>query len=371
MWQSEMFQHMARVLNGSMSLNEALTIFLEASSTLLGLETGWIWLWDEQRGFHLAASRALPEGFSGAAWTKGACYCQSQFAAGELDDAQHVEVYRCSRLDGLTLQETSGLSFHISVGLESDSTRYGILNLASAQRRTLSTQELEQLDVVRDLLVMAIERAESIEHVRQQEVWQQREHLARQVHDTIAQNLAGVLMLSEVLDTSEMSTQQQQLNERIASLTRESLEDVRHMVTDWRHHPARHLPLDQSIKGWLQQRVRGELTWSCDVVGDLMVSSEHRRALFRVVQEGVHNALHHAQANHIHVALTALEREVVVCVEDDGHGFDVERGLSAGGLGMRGIQERIRAFGGEAFWHSAMGEGTVLECRVPRRGEEP
>lgn len=361
-----MFAHMVRVLNGSMSLDDALGVFLEASAQVLGLESGWIWLLDEQGQYQLAASRALPPGVESTDWASGVCYCQRQYLAGALDEAQHVEVYRCSRLDELGSSQTEGLSFHISVGLDTEDERFGILNLASRHRHVLNEQEMAQLGVVRDVLVMAIERAKRIDAVRQRERWQQREHLSRQVHDTIAQNLSGILMLVDVVSSAQpegVDPRQAQWLSRIESLARESLEDIRHMVTDWRHHPECLVDLREHLAQWVPTRVRAPMTWTIAWPEALSLDAQVSRGLFRVIQEAVHNTLHHAQATHVHLSAVVIEQTCVVCIEDDGLGFDPN--VSTGGLGLAGIRERMALLGGEVFWHSELGQGTVVECRLP------
>jgi signal transduction histidine kinase len=87
-------------------------------------------------------------------------------------------------------------------------------------------------------------------------------------------------------------------------------------------------------------------------------------AIFRVVQEALHNVKRHAQIGHAAVELTQEQGVVNVVVRDRGVGFDPQP-LSSTSLGLRGIHERARLLGGASRIESAPGEGTTLRVRLP------
>jgi signal transduction histidine kinase len=91
------------------------------------------------------------------------------------------------------------------------------------------------------------------------------------------------------------------------------------------------------------------------------------QALLRMAQEGVANALRHARASKIAVTLDYAPRWVALQVTDDGVGFDASRAASSSGghFGIVGIRERAKELGGEVTLHSASGQGTTLEVRLP------
>ena len=95
--------------------------------------------------------------------------------------------------------------------------------------------------------------------------------------------------------------------------------------------------------------------------------------VYRIVQEGVSNIIHHARATRGRVAVAAREREVEIAIEDDGAGFD-PAGLAAakgGGLGLSGISERARILGGRSAVRSSPGQGTVVTVTLPRAPAGP
>ena len=91
-----------------------------------------------------------------------------------------------------------------------------------------------------------------------------------------------------------------------------------------------------------------------------------RTALYRVAQEALHNALRHAGASGVRVALSKAPRQVVLEVTDDGHGFAPE--APSGGLGLASMRERAAAAGGALTIRSAPGAGTTVAADRPGRG---
>ena len=92
--------------------------------------------------------------------------------------------------------------------------------------------------------------------------------------------------------------------------------------------------------------------------------------VYRIVQEGVSNIIHHAGAAHGRVVVAAREREVEITIQDDGSGFDPAALAAAkgGGLGLSGISERARILGGRSIVRSSPGQGTVVTVLLQRAG---
>src|SRR3712207_7298427 len=110
----------ARQLNRSVNLGEALEFTLAQVAELLGLRTGWIWLMNETASEpYLAAAQNLPPALSNDPRRmdgSGYCYCLDTYKRGDLEGAANVNVLTCSRLDGL-VDGTDGLRYHASIPL--------------------------------------------------------------------------------------------------------------------------------------------------------------------------------------------------------------------------------------------------------------
>jgi two-component system NarL family sensor kinase len=127
----------ARELNRSVELGEALGFTLSQVAELLGLRTAWIWLLDDSSPEpYLAAARNLPPALAdnprrmdGA----GYCYCLDTYKKGDLEGAANVNVLTCTRLDGL-VDGTGGLRYHASIPLYAGEKKLGVMNVASPPR---------------------------------------------------------------------------------------------------------------------------------------------------------------------------------------------------------------------------------------------
>jgi DNA-binding NarL/FixJ family response regulator len=128
---------------------------------------------------------------------EGDCYCLRTYREGDLEGAANVNVVTCSRIKNL-VDGTDGLRYHASIPLyASNNIRLGVLNVASEDWRELSAEDLRLLYTVGDLLSIAIERARLYERSVQLGTSEERNRLAREIHDTLAQGLAAIALQLE------------------------------------------------------------------------------------------------------------------------------------------------------------------------------
>jgi two-component system NarL family sensor kinase len=184
----------ARELNRSVELGEALGFTLSQVAELLGLRTAWIWLIDDSSPEpYLAAASNLPPALADDPRRmdgSGYCYCLDTYKRGDLEGAANVNVLTCSRLDGL-VDGTGGLRYHASIPLYAGEKKLGVMNVASPQWRGLSPEDLQLLSTIGDLLAIAVERASLFDRSARLGAVEERNRLAREIHDTLAQGLTA------------------------------------------------------------------------------------------------------------------------------------------------------------------------------------
>src|SRR5829696_659280 len=237
----EILNALARELSHSLELERVLETALRTVAELLGLDTGWVWLMEEgSRTPRLAATRNLPPGLiEHADLMLGECYCLTTYEAGDLRGAANVNVVWCTRL-GKLRKGTNGLQYHASIPLYADQRRLGVLNVASRDWRALSDIDLNLLYTIGALVSLAIERTRLAEHEARLAAVEERNRIARELHDTLAQSLAAIALqletaqvLAERGDAARAST----TIERSLSLTRDALADARRSVLELRAPP--------------------------------------------------------------------------------------------------------------------------------------
>lgn len=194
----------------------------------------------------------------------------------------------------------------------------------------------------------------------------ERERLSRELHDTLTQTLAGLVMLNEqaerALDAGDAVRARDRLV-RVGEAAREAVGEARALVATTQ--PLGDGGLEAAIER-VAARLSADAGLSVECALDTVpLDREHQVVLLRAAQEGLANARKHARASHVRLTLAAPpEGGAVLVVEDDGAGPDPER-MRLGGFGLSGIAERVRHVGGEVSFGAGAEGGARLEVRLP------
>jgi two-component system NarL family sensor kinase len=361
----------AEALNREVDLSRALEVSLAQVAKLLDLQTGWIWLLREATGeSFLAATLNLPPALANAPQRmEGSCYCLDTFRAGDLDGAANVNVVTCSRLKWL-VDGTAGLRYHASIPLYAHSKQLGVLNVASPDWRQLSAADLRLLYTVGDLVSMAVERARLFARQAEFGATVERNRLAREIHDTLAQGLAAITLQLEtadaLLETGADGERTQKAIGQALRLARANLEEARRSVLDLRAAPLEGRTLAQALSALAEESSsKGEVPVRFQATGGSRpLPSRVEAGLYRIAQEAVGNALRHAAARTIRLKLAVQPGQVRLLISDDGRGFDAQA-ISHGRYGLAGINERVHLLGGKLTLQTSPGQGTRVEVLVP------
>jgi two-component system, NarL family, sensor kinase len=366
----------ARELNRSVELGEALGFTLSQVAELLGLRTAWIWLIDDSSPEpYLAAARNLPPALSddprrmdGSRY----CYCLDTYKKGDLGGAANVNVLTCSRLDGL-VDGTGGLRYHASIPLYAGDKKLGVMNVASPQWRGLSPEDLQLLSTIGDLLAIAVERARLYDRSARLGAVEERNRLAREIHDTLAQGLTATgLQLESVealLDDASGAQRAREPLSRALSLTRSNLDEARRSVLDLRAAPLEGRSLPEALKTLVDrwEAETGVGTRFKAINGGHPLPPRVEVALYRICQEALTNVARHAGASRVTVRLVATPDQVRLVVQDDGRGFDASH-VRDDRHGLVGMRERADTIGGSLEVEGTTNGGTRIEITVPLGG---
>ncbi len=356
----------AQALNRSVDLDEAVQTALAQVADLLDLYTGWVWLLRENGDSYLAAAQNLPPALAHRPdKMAGTCYCLDTFRAGDLAGAANVNVVTCSRLKGL-IDGTDGLRYHASIPLYAHGRKMGVLNVASRDWRQLSAEDLQLLYTVGDMLGIAVERAHLFTQQAALGALEERNRLAREIHDTLAQGLTAVSLQLEsadaLLEAAADPPKVRQVVQHALALTRANLDEARRSVLDLRAAPLAEQSLVEALAALAEQTA---------VPVDLLVQGGARplprrleTGIYRLAQEALQNVSRHAQARRAVVELAFQTAEIRLTVADDGVGFD-PTAVPPDRFGLIGMNERVRLLNGRFHLQSAPGEGTRIEVSLP------
>lgn len=245
-----------------------------------------------------------------------------------------------------------------------------MLNVASTDWGDLSDDDLQLLYLVGDLLGIAIERGRLFSQSAELGAIEERNRLAREIHDTLAQGLSGIALHLETVDAllesgAELKSVRTIVTQALG-LTRSNLEEARRSVLDLRAAPLEGRTLSEAMEELIVQwAARRKIEAVFDVIGStrpLPVRVEI--GLYRILQEALTNVGRHALAHRLNAQLILLPNEVTLVVEDDGRGFESDR-VPKNRFGLIGMNERARLLSGHLELSSTPGEGTRLEVNIP------
>ncbi|MFB9904511.1 sensor histidine kinase [Allokutzneria oryzae] len=223
----------------------------------------------------------------------------------------------------------------------------------------------------RERLIAQLEssRAEVARLSHEAGVSAERERLAGEIHDTLAQGFTSIVTLVQAAESEMDSAVDQRLARRHLGLAvrtaRENLDEARALVGALTPAPLLTSSLVEALRR-LVERVGHEL----DVPAECVVTGEPRRlatdievVLLRATQEALNNVRKHANASSVAVSLEFTDEAVLLRIADDGTGFDPAS--QPKGFGLPGLEGRTEQVGGAFAVSSAPGEGTVVKVAVP------
>lgn len=195
----------------------------------------------------------------------------------------------------------------------------------------------------------------------------ERQRLAGEIHDTIAQGLTSIVMLLQAAD-AELGTDPDEARRHVGiavQTAREGLSEARAMVAALTPAHLDSGPLHEALSR-LTERIGAELGIAAhfEVCGEARpLSAAVEVVLLRAGQEALANVRKHAQAGQVRVVLSYDDQAVRLDVRDDGAGFDPD--CVNGGYGLRGMRGRILQVGGNLLVRATPGQGTALSVEVP------
>ncbi len=216
---------------------------------------------------------------------------------------------------------------------------------------------------------IAIENARLFEASRELSVIEERNRLARELHDSMTQNLFSLALTAEAaseLVHADPARAEAEID-RIGALARDTQAELRSLIFELRPPQLEADGLVATIGKDLEVLGRAHgLKAGLRVQGTPELDSTVEVELYRIVQEALNNALRHAQADTVEVDVDARDGLVTVIVRDDGVGFDPgARGIRERRLGLTSMRERAERLGGTFRVESSPGAGTAVSVEVP------
>ena len=244
----------------------------------------------------------------------------------------------------------------------------GFIGIRFSLRRGFRQEEIELTRALAHQATLAIQLTRLSAQSRQSAVMAERNRMARDIHDTLAQGFTGVIVqleaAGEAMSQSRTARVSDHLNQA-GELARESLREARRSVQALRPQALEGKQVSEALKDLIEKMTRGTTVHAEFTLqgNQQKLPPEWEANLLRIGQEVLTNVLRHARASEFNVLLVFDSREIRLNLRDDGCGFDPKRRHE--GFGLQGMRERAEGMGGQLSIESANGKGTMISIVLP------
>lgn len=364
------------IASRTQSRRELLSTALRQALGVMGAEMGGIWIADAGGTIHLAAQQGFGQDLSGPLTT---------FAPGEglLGQVQQTgvplaldDISQAPRLSRAVVRE-QGLHAFAAVPLRIGGRNLGVIGLFSHSREGFKPEAVALAASIAQQIALTLDNIALVEQVQDQAravaSLHERERIAGEIHDSVAQTLGYLYLQIDRLAGDEPGCRPDQLPARLGrlqSIVERASGDVRQFIAhlqDVAPPPAR---LDDLLRGEMD-RLSGELPLRVELglgaTDGALVPPDTGAELVRIVGEAVRNAVRHGQASAVQIRFQCHDRVACLSISDDGGGFDMARSPAdgRGHFGLSVMRARAARIGGELSIASQPGRGTRIQVRWP------
>jgi signal transduction histidine kinase len=273
----------------------------------------------------------------------------------------------------LRLARAAFNGFVVAVPLKSQDEVIGVLTaFRSGEKGAFHPEEIEFVELLAAIVATAMHNAQLTGRSEELGILTERTRIATEMHDSVGDNLAALLMKAElaqsVLD-SDTERARRELN-WITTTLQQSIIEMRRILRALRPVELEQMGLLAAIR-----KIADDYTHNCGIVitlrtGDGMPNLGRRAeyALYRAVNECLNNVRKYAGATSVTLSFRTDSRQFRLTLEDNGRGFDPAGDTQSHGMGLHGLRESIHAAGGELEIASTPGMGTCVTVSFPIQG---
>jgi signal transduction histidine kinase len=266
--------------------------------------------------------------------------------------------------------------------VSTDESWIGLLTVASRRRQGFSRGARRAYLTLTAAVALALENLRLVEQARRAGLIGERQRLAHEIHDTLAQGFASIVMNLEaadaILPAGHYSTQAQWHLGQARLTARESLAEARRLIWALRPKLLEEAPLPDALARLIERwsEASGIAAHATVTGSPRQLQPEVEATLFRVAQEALTNVRKHARANRAALTLSYMHDRIALDARDDGTGFDpgiigeAPSSTHEGGFGLGTMRERVERLGGTLSIESAPGEGTTLAIELPLAADD-
>jgi signal transduction histidine kinase len=243
----------------------------------------------------------------------------------------------------------------------------GALVVRMPRGHQIATEQIELAQALAHQVILVVQFTRLAEEAKQAAIYEERNRLAGEIHDTLAQTFTGISVQLELVKylNPHHSNEVRSILDRISSLAQTGLSEARRSV--WSIYSANEdfADLAQQLADCVENLTAGtDLHTQIDTVGTpVPLSNFVGINLLRIGQESIANTLKHAQASTLTIELEYSPHQVSLCIKDNGRGFSPQ--VQTEGFGLISISERADRIGGQLRITTQPRQGTEIFVQVP------
>ncbi|MBI5670820.1 MAG: GAF domain-containing protein [Chloroflexi bacterium] len=245
----------------------------------------------------------------------------------------------------------------------------GVVDVQAAETGRFSEPDARVLKTLVDMIAVAIQNARLYQQARQLAVAEERNRLARELHDSVSQALYGIVLGANTSQALLKAKQYDQLEGSVGyvlSLAKAGLDEIRASIFDLRPVVLQDQGLIKAITSQANAlQIRHGIQVNVNLCVEPDLPFQIKEELYRIVREGLHNIVKHAQATQVNLSLADEDEEIRLLIEDNGVGFDPTRPSNS--LGLKSMRERAASLRGTLTIDSSSGAGTRIAAVIPVR----
>lgn len=324
---------------------------------------------------HIAASTGLPDGYTEAVercWATGYDPVRRGVLTDEpviIRDARRLHLSDPELEPLHELLRDAAWDRIAVVPLASLRQRFGSVNAYYPPGVDPSADDLAFLRAVADQGAVAVQNARLLAEAQSKAGLEERQRLARELHDSVSQALYGVALGARTARALAEHTPEKLAEplDYVLSLAEAGMTEMRSLIFELRPESLASEGLVAALdKQVAVLRARHQLAVTAELGGEPKLALAVKEALYRIGQEALHNVVKHAHARRVKIRLRQRDDAVELEISDDGTGFEPGE-PRPGHLGLQSMRERAAGQGGSLEVNSALGGGTTLRVRLPAR----
>ncbi len=355
-------------LRRHLHLDDVLQSLVNTAVEMLHADKGSLMIWDEKKE-RLVARAAY--GFNPETVAK-ISIAPGQGLAGRVALSGEPAIVEDTSLNGRVtpfIIESEKLRALMQVPIRVAGEVYGVFSADYLQPHHFTEEQIRLLTAFAQRAGLAIETAALYESEEQIAIMQERNRLARDLHDSVTQSLYGVSLYAEVATQLLKSGDSEKVNDNLQELkgmALDALAEMRLLIYELRPSVFEQEGLIAALQARLDA-VEGRLGLETSFVieGEISLPPRVEEGLYRIAQEALNNVLKHANAKTVAITLAQDANKIHLEVADDGAGFDPVQACEVGCMGLRNMKERAHEMGAEFEIISQVGSGAKVIVRRP------